>query len=120
MQIVRKHRGNLSVLKHRGSVHTRAELTALFAVGEEKLADYGGAGQLEIELGLPTDVASPPRARTAVGSRSSIRIDVITQLWTRLGFDDTTTDASVLPPGVGTTFTRENPVQSAELRYHRQ
>ena len=40
-EIVRKQRGKLSVMKHLGSVHTQAELTDLFAAGEEKIADYG-------------------------------------------------------------------------------
>lgn len=34
------------------------------------------------------------RARTVVGSRSSIRIDAITQLWARLGFDDAITGSA--------------------------
>lgn len=74
VQIVRKHRGKLTVLIHLGSAHTEAELTALLAAGEEKLANYGAAEQLEVELGLPTDATAPPRARTVVGSRSTILI----------------------------------------------
>jgi hypothetical protein len=62
VQIVRKHRGKVTVLEHLGSAHTEAELAALLAAGEEQLADYGAAEQLELELGLPTDAAVPPRA----------------------------------------------------------
>ena len=86
VQIVRKHRGKVTVLEHLGSAHTEAELTALLAAGDEKLADYGAAEQLELELGLSADVAAPPRARTVVGSRSSVLIDAITESWKRLGF----------------------------------
>nr|WP_210603398.1 hypothetical protein [Brevibacterium oceani] len=86
VQIVRKHRGKVTVLEHLGSAHTEAELTALLTAGEEKLAGYGAAEQLELELGLPTGTSAPPRARTVVGSRASILIDAITQSWKRLGF----------------------------------
>src|SRR5699024_379616 len=92
VQIVRKHRGKVTVLEHLGSAHTEAELTALLTAGEEKLADYGTAEQLELELGLPADTAAPPRARTVVGSRSSILIDAITQSWKRLGFGEVVND----------------------------
>lgn len=92
VQIVRKHRGKVTVLDHPGSAHTEAELTGLLAAGEEKLAGSGAAEQLELELGLPTDVAAPPRTRTVVGSRSSILIGAITQSWTRLGFGDVIND----------------------------
>ena len=92
VQIVRKHRGKVTVLEHLGSAHTEAELTALLAAGQEKLADYGAAEQLELELGLPTDAAAPTRVRTVVGSRSSVLIDAITQSWKRLGFDEAVRD----------------------------
>ena len=92
VQIVRKHRGKVTVLEHLGSAHTEAELAALLAAGEEKLADYGAAEQLELELGLPTDAAVPPRARTVVGSRSSVLIDAIAESWKRLGFDEMIND----------------------------
>ncbi|HCG54817.1 MULTISPECIES: hypothetical protein [Brevibacterium] len=92
MQIVRKHRGKVTVLEHLGSAHTEAELTALLAAGDEKLTDYGAAEQLELELGLPADTAAPPRARTVVGSRSSVLIDAITESWKRLGFADVIND----------------------------
>ena len=92
VQIVRKHRGKVTVLEHLGSAHTEAELTALLAAGDEKLADYGAAEQLELELGLSADVAAPPRARTVVGSRSSVLIDAITESWKRLGFADVIND----------------------------
>ena len=92
VQIVRKHRGKVTVLEHLGSAHTEAELAALLAAGEEKLADYGAAEQLELELGLPTDAAVPPRARTVVGSRSSVLIDAIAESWKRLGFDEVVND----------------------------
>ena len=49
----------VTVLEHLGSAHTEAELTALLAAGDEKLADYGAAEQLELELGLSADVAGP-------------------------------------------------------------
>src|SRR5699024_12123232 len=68
------------------------ELTALLTAGEEKLADYGAAEQLELELGLPTDAAAQPRARTVVGSRSSVLIDAIAESWKRLGFDEVIND----------------------------
>lgn len=87
---VRGHRGRVTVFKHLGSAYAEAELTALLAAGEEKVADLGAAEQLE--LGLPTDAASPLRTRTIVGSRLSIHIDAVTQSWTRLGFDDAITD----------------------------
>lgn len=92
VQIVRKHRGKVTVLEHLGSAHTEVELTALLTAGEEKLANYGAAEQLELELGLPSDSAAPPRARTVVGSRSSVLIDTITQSWKRLGFADVVDD----------------------------
>ncbi|MDN6605739.1 MAG: hypothetical protein L0L30_17095, partial [Brevibacterium sp.] len=50
VQIVRKHRGKVSVLEHRGSAHTPAELSALLAAGEDKLASYGAAQPLALEL----------------------------------------------------------------------
>ena len=43
VQVVRKHRGKVTVLEHLGSAHTEAELAALLTAGEEKLADYGAA-----------------------------------------------------------------------------
>jgi hypothetical protein len=92
VQIVRKHRGKVTVLEHLGSAHTEAELTALLTAGAEELADYGAAEQLELELGLPTAPAAPPRARTVVGSRSSVLIDAITQSWKRLGFGEVIND----------------------------
>lgn len=92
VQIVRKHRGKVTILEHLGSAHSEAELAALLTAGEEKLADYGAAEQLELELGLPADTAAPPRARTVVGSRSSILIDAITQSWKRLGFGEVVSD----------------------------
>src|SRR5699024_5000599 len=73
VQIVRKHRGKVTVLEHLGSAHTEAELTALLTPGDETVADYGQAEKLDLDLGLPTDAAPPPRARTVVGSRSSVR-----------------------------------------------
>src|SRR5699024_12421303 len=88
VQIVRKHRGKVTVLEHLGSAHNEAELTALLTAGEEKLADYGAAEQLELELGLPTDAAATPRARTVVGSRSSVLIDAIAAARMRVGFGD--------------------------------
>jgi len=92
VQIVRKHRGKVTVFEHLGFAHTEAELAALLAASEEKLADYGAAEQHEFELGLPTDAAAPPRARTVVGTRSSVLIDSITQSWKTLGFADVTND----------------------------
>ncbi|MGO2944151.1 IS1634 family transposase [Brevibacterium aurantiacum] len=92
VQIVRKHRGKVSVLEHLGSAHTPAELSALLAAGEDKLASYGAAQQLELELGLPTEDATPPRARTVVGSRSSMLIDAIAESWKRLGFGEVVDD----------------------------
>src|SRR5699024_12703054 len=74
VQIVRKHRGKVTVLVHLGSAHTEAELAALLAAGVEKLADYGAAEQLELELGLPTDVAAPSPARSALGAWASVLI----------------------------------------------
>src|SRR5699024_6292801 len=87
-----KHRGKVTVLEHLGSAHTEAELAALLAAGEEKLSDYGAAEQLELELGLPTDAAAQPRARTAVGSRSSALIDAIAKSRQRLGLDEMIND----------------------------
>ncbi|TGD26169.1 IS1634 family transposase [Brevibacterium sp. S22] len=92
VQIVRKHRGKVTVLEHLGSAHTPEELTALLAAGDEKLAAHGAAEQLELELGLPTDEGAPPRARTVVGSRSAILIDAITESWKRLGFSEVVND----------------------------
>lgn len=92
VQIVRKHRGKVTVLEHLGSAHTPEELTALLAAGDEKLATHGAAEQLELELGLPTDEGAPPRARTVVGSRSAILIDAITESWKRLGFSEVVND----------------------------
>lgn len=60
VQIVRKHRAKVTILEHLGSTHTEAELTALLAAGEMKLADQGVAEQLELELGLSPDAAAPP------------------------------------------------------------
>lgn len=67
-------------------------MTALLAAGEDNLSDYRAAEQLELELGLPTDAGAPPRARTVVGSRSSVLSDAISQAWKRLGFGDVMND----------------------------
>ena len=92
VQIVCKHRGKVTVLEHLGSAHTEAELKALLVAGDQKLADYGAAEQLELELGLPADTAAPPRARTVVGTRPSVLIDAITASWKRLGFAEVIDD----------------------------
>lgn len=89
VQIVRKHRGKVTVLEQLGSAHTESGLRILLAAGDERLADYGVAEQLELELGLPTDAAAPSHARTVVGARSSVLIDaiapVVEENWFRRG-----------------------------------
>ncbi|MFB9776619.1 IS1634 family transposase, partial [Brevibacterium otitidis] len=91
---MRKYRGKLTVLEHLGSAHTEAELAALLAVGEEKLADYGAGEQLELDLGVPVDAPAPSRAGTVVGSRSGVLIDAIAESWKRLGFADVIDDGA--------------------------
>ena len=49
VRIVRKHRGKVTDIEHLGSAPTKAELTALLVAGEEKLADYWEAEQLELD-----------------------------------------------------------------------
>ncbi|PCC47578.1 IS1634 family transposase [Brevibacterium aurantiacum] len=92
VQIVRKVRGKVTVLEHLGSAHTPAELTALLTAGEDKLASYGAAEQLELELGLPADPDVTPHTKTVVGSRSAVLVDAITESWNRLGFSEVVDD----------------------------
>lgn len=88
VQIVRKWRGQRTILEYLGSAHTDAELAALIAVGKDKLAVYGTQQQLDLGLDSKGQAPSLMAPRQAVGSASRILAEAITGAYRRLGFTE--------------------------------
>lgn len=90
VQIADKTDGTYRILEHLGSAHTDAELTALMAIGQEKLHPDQGV--------LPLDATQPPVAGTPVAksSRSGLLIDALTRAYQWLGFSEALDDEAFL------------------------